>query len=352
MTVCIPIEDGMPYTLFGDCVYGTQATISLLLGYFSILFWLNAQLPQLVENYKLGSAEGLSLNFLSIWLAGDTANLIGALLTHQLPFQLYLGFYFVSIDICLLCQWMYYNKFNATREYLIIPTSDTLQQQQQEPSNRLLFQHPAHSPLNIHHSNTTLIHDELTPFSSSASPSKWYTLDNEIVVINGQKKQQQTTRFMGLLLFTSTLFLNSNGHSLTTMSATSSSNDSFFELSQDNIIWIGRVFAWACTTLYLLSRIPQLLKNRRRQSVEGLSASLFIFAVCGNLTYSTSILTHPGQTLDSLLEALPYLIGSAGTLVFDFSIFCQFLWYKKQDQTITTPQQDTLINKYNTEHVV
>ncbi|GAA5808431.1 hypothetical protein MFLAVUS_001822 [Mucor flavus] len=346
MTVCIPIEDGMPYTLFGDCVYGTQATISLLLGYFSILFWLNAQLPQLVENYKLGSAEGLSLNFLSIWLAGDTANLIGALLTHQLPFQLYLGFYFVSIDICLLCQWAYYNKFKATKEYLIIPASDTLQP---EPSNRL-FEHPAHSPLNIH-SNTMLIQDELTPFSSSASPSKWYTLDNEIVVVNGQKKQQQqTTRFMGLLLFTSTLFLNSNGHSLTTVSvANSNDNDSLFVLSQDNIIWIGRVFAWTCTTLYLMSRIPQLLKNRRRQSVEGLSASLFIFAVCGNLTYSTSIITHPGQTVESLLEALPYLIGSAGTLVFDFSIFCQFLWYKKQDKA--TPQ-DTLINKYNTEHVV
>lgn len=32
-------------TLFGDCVYGTQDAISLLLGYCSILFWLNAQLP-------------------------------------------------------------------------------------------------------------------------------------------------------------------------------------------------------------------------------------------------------------------------------------------------------------------
>lgn len=80
-----------------------------------------------------------------------------------------------------------------------------------------------------------------------------------------------------------------------------------------------------------MSRIPQLLKNRRRQSVEGLSASLFVFAVCGNLTYASSILSHPGQTIDSLLEALPYLIGSAGTLIFDFSIFCQFLYYKKKD---------------------
>lgn len=130
---------------------------------------------------------------------------------------------------------------------------------------------------------------------------------------------------MGILLFSTALFGTSTTSQLTTTSADISS----FSLSQDNIIWLGRIFAWTCTSLYLMSRIPQLLKNRRRQSVEGLSASLFMFAACGNLTYATSILTHPGQTIDSLLEALPYLIGSAGTLMFDFSIFCQFLWYKK-----------------------
>lgn len=133
---------------------------------------------------------------------------------------------------------------------------------------------------------------------------------------------------MAMLLF-STWFLVPSSD-LSTMSTTSSSVSSF-ALSQDNIIWLGRIFAWTCTSLYLMSRIPQLLKNRRRQSVEGLSASLFVFAVCGNLTYASSILSHPGQTIDSLLEALPYLIGSAGTLIFDFSIFCQFLYYKKKD---------------------
>lgn len=281
------------------------------------------------------------------YIIGDTANLIGALLTHQLTFQLYLGVYFVSIDICLLCQWTWYNKLKKTKnqEYLIIPSTEI--PPPTEPSNRL-FQHPAHSPLNIN--SNIAIHNELTPFSSSASPSKWYTLDNEVIIINNNKNQQHNTRFMGILLFASTLYLNSNGgDALTTMSSSSTTtvDGPLLELSQDNIVWIGRMFAWTCTTLYLLSRIPQLLKNRKRQSVEGLSASLFIFAVGGNLTYASSILTHPGQTLDSLLEALPYLIGSAGTLIFDFSIFCQFLWYTK-------PQtNDTLItNKYNTEHIV
>lgn len=362
MTVCIPTQDGVPYvqwinTLFGDCVYGTQDAISLLLGYFSILFWLNAQLPQVVENYKMGSADCLSLNFLSIWLAGDTANLIGAILTHQLPFQLYLGIYFVSIDICLLTQWIYYSKIKKSPhhdEYLIIPSNaqddNEEEEEQKKPTNRL-FQHPAASqqtPLDIHNSTAAAIHNELTPFSSSASPSKWYTLDNEIVVIGGKKSNNSnnhnnTARFMGMLLFTTTLFMtNSSSNDLTTMNYTAAAatvdepSSSFFdfEFTQDNVVWIGRVFAWTCTCLYLMSRIPQLLKNRRRQSVEGLSASLFAFAVCGNLTYASSILSHPGQTIDSLIEALPYLIGSAGTLIFDFSIFCQFLYYRNRKAVV------------------
>ena len=194
-----------------------------------------------------------------------------------------------------------------------------------------MFQHPAHTPLNINNSSAA-IQNELTPFSSSASPSKWYTLDDDIQIVGGKMQQHNnnnTTRFMGMLLFTTTLFMTSNS-SLTTMTHTVTTEDPspLFQLTNDNVIWIGRVFAWTCTCLYLMSRVPQLLKNRRRQSVEGLSASLFVCAAFGNLTYASSILSHPGQTIDSLLEALPYLIGSAGTLMFDFSIFCQFLYYK------------------------
>jgi hypothetical protein len=37
------------------------------------------QLPQLIENYKNGRADALSLGFLSAWLVGDIANLIGTL---------------------------------------------------------------------------------------------------------------------------------------------------------------------------------------------------------------------------------------------------------------------------------
>ncbi|KAL0087218.1 PQ loop repeat-domain-containing protein [Phycomyces blakesleeanus] len=277
---CLPTQNDMPYiqwihALFGECVYGTQGATSLLLGYMSMAFWFNAQLPQLITNYRKSSAEGLSLPFLFIWLLGDTANLIGCILTHQLPFQQYLGMYFVSVDVCLLVQWIYYNKFSPPNHL-----SDTAKEYEY---NRAKIN------------------------GSSAGSNKASAFLFSIFLL-GSRLPAGT--------LTSTTF--------TTIASAETS------ITDDPLI-IGRIFAWTCTCLYLMSRIPQIRKNYKRQSVEGLSPSLFIFAVGGNLTYALSILTHPGQTLNSLLDALPYLIGSAGTLSFDATIFIQFFWYKRRD---------------------
>jgi PQ loop repeat len=36
-----------------------------------------SQVPQLILNYKTGSADGISLAFLLVWLVGDITNLSG-----------------------------------------------------------------------------------------------------------------------------------------------------------------------------------------------------------------------------------------------------------------------------------
>lgn len=98
---------------------------------------------------------------------------------------------------------------------------------------------------------------------------------------------------------------------------------------------IGRMSAWTCATLYLTSRLPQIWKNFVRKSVEGLSMYLFIFAFLGNTFYVMSILTSPtlstpGPEASSYIrESIPYLLGSAGTLMFDITIVSQSLLYRK-----------------------
>jgi hypothetical protein len=42
--------------------------------------------------------------------SGDITNLVGCILTHQLPFQTYLAAYFVFVDLSLVAQYIYYYK--------------------------------------------------------------------------------------------------------------------------------------------------------------------------------------------------------------------------------------------------
>lgn len=59
---------------------------------------------------------------------------------------------------------------------------------------------------------------------------------------------------------------------------------------------------------------------------------MFFWAAMGNLTYTLSILNsadavNPETSRKFLREAVPYVLGSSGTLMFDVSIFVQWLYY-------------------------
>ncbi|ORZ19577.1 PQ loop repeat-domain-containing protein [Absidia repens] len=351
MSQCLPTKDGIPFSpwirfVFGDCTYGYLDGASVLLGYLSILFWLNAQFPQVIVNYRRSSADGLSITFLVIWLAGDAANLIGCILTNQLAFQRYLGIYFVSVDVCLVLQYFYYGKLQQ-RKARPPNINNNYYRKTHEDTFLAAFQHPsAQTPLLVQ--NGSIDGEDILPYSVSVSPNKWYTLaqhphggldktpsttslsssssssssssTSATTSVSPTKGKTATTGLMTIM------FLGFQGVTSTSSTSLLSSSPS---LDMPSSVVIGTFFAWSCTTFYLSSRVPQIRKNFKRRSVQGLSPSLFIFAVCGNLAYTSSILLHPGQTRDTLLDALPYLLGSAGTLVFDLTIFLQFLYYSR-----------------------
>jgi hypothetical protein len=52
--------------------------------------------PQIIENYQLKSGEGLSTLFVYVWLAGDFANLSGAILAGLLPTIIIIALYVSS----------------------------------------------------------------------------------------------------------------------------------------------------------------------------------------------------------------------------------------------------------------
>jgi hypothetical protein len=50
---------------------------------------------------------------LGFWLFGDSLNLLGSVLTHQLAFQRVSGMVFVFMDFCIIFQFFYYGKKQA-----------------------------------------------------------------------------------------------------------------------------------------------------------------------------------------------------------------------------------------------
>ncbi|KAI9310230.1 PQ loop repeat-domain-containing protein [Dichotomocladium elegans] len=295
---CSPTMDGIPYIrwihlVFGDCVYTWRECLSVLLGYFSILCWLHAQLPQIIKNYRLQNAESLSFTFLAIWLIGDIGNFIGCVLTEQMDFQLYLAIYFTITDATLCWQWLYYVKYphnwfrcmlNPSRpeRRRLVGGEETEEEEEERPIITIRDYH------------------------SVSPPSTVRTL----LAVVGLVSLGMSPGYQALSLTTS--------HEAGAWVTGSSGKDR---------VWIGRFFAWLCAFLYLASRVPQIIRNFCRRSVEGLSMALFLCAAVGNLTYTLGIFVNPHQTRQSLLEAVPYIVGSAGTLFFDLSVYGQYLYY-------------------------
>ncbi|CAO3568011.1 unnamed protein product [Mortierella alpina] len=89
------------------------------------------------------------------------------------------------------------------------------------------------------------------------------------------------------------------------------------------------ILGWGSAALYLGSRVPQIYKNWRLRSCEGLSVLMFIFSLLGNTLFIASIFLSSTER-SYLIRNMPWWLGSAGTLVFDLTIFAQFFIYKEQ----------------------
>ena len=113
-----------------------------------------------------------------------------------------------------------------------------------------------------------------------------------------------------------------------------------FILSQPLLLYlphivIGNCFAWLSTVIFLMSRLPQIMLNYRRKSVMGLSFITFFNISVANQLFLISVLINlldihsPDSRLKFVLENLPWIVGSSGTILFDGIIFLQFWKYKR-----------------------
>ncbi|KAF3941026.1 hypothetical protein ABW19_dt0201691 [Dactylella cylindrospora] len=336
--------------------------ISGITGSVSIACWLVVFTPQIIENFKRGSAEGLSLTFLILWLLGDVFNVLGGILQGVIPTMLILAIYYTFADIVLLLQCLYYRYWTAKSTPQIShqhdnrpPTADVDADEESPLLSRTISDYVAHErrgSLRIlaesaHHlSPANPLHDP--PASPTESVTKLYTNG---VHTNGSHTNGSHTNGSGSnnvdavssLRHAQEFGNSSHSHSrqengVSTVSGSDNGNGGTLKSISRDVIAVslvifagiagwyltpsshpsppsedphiperhplefsfyGQVFGYLCAVLYLGSRIPQIILNYQRKSCEGVAFLFFLFACLGNITYVISILAYrPGKVED------------------------------------------------------
>ncbi|KAI8887769.1 PQ-loop-domain-containing protein, partial [Backusella circina FSU 941] len=247
-------------------------------GYISIVFWLIVFLPQLHKNYSRQSGSGLSLSFLIIWLVGDLFNLVGVILQKLMFTMFLLALWYTVADICLIWQVLYYN----TQE----DDDDTMDE-------AIVLQSPISNAV-----EETLLKREL-------SLTKVDTNSMEKQTTKVTKQSYDWVYGLGLILLIGLSFY------------------CYYYTKSSEMSALPQTLGWSSAILYIGSRLPQIMKNWRQKSTDGLSPGMFICAVLGNIFFSLSIFLRSTERT-YLLVNLSWIIGSLATVLFDMIIFFQF----------------------------
>jgi len=257
--------------MLGEILSWTFSTISNIA-------WLFVFLPQLMENYNKKSSDAVSFYLVALWYIGDTLSVVSAIYKSIHPVLIYTGTYHIIFDVIFLIQVIYYRLpmwrySNAT--------SDTY-----------LTRYP-------------LLLDETL-----------YRYDSMLYYAKDVLLLHETSLLLGYSILLLLLLLLSQA---------------IFELFPHIIV--GDIFAWTSTVIFFLSRLPQILLNYKRRSVEGLSFTAFVNIIIANQLFLASILVKLIDIDDSnrvkyIVKNIPWIVGSSGTTLFDIIIFIQFFIYK------------------------
>ncbi|KAL4996299.1 PQ loop repeat-domain-containing protein [Aspergillus recurvatus] len=357
--------------------------LSGICGSISIACWVVVFSPQIIENFNRGSAEGLSLLFLAVWLAGDVFNILGSILQGVLPTMIILAVYYTLADIVLLGQCLYYRGFTfhndasatsspeepdeietpspviarkPTERTSLLPTHETQQYHTYHAGTSVAASHyddgatsasllaPSHANRHRRHSVDGTHLSPATPFIESSASGKTKTISTlQSVLFN--LSAIALVCAAGILGWYVSLSATAKHSKHTTHQHREPAGTN--PLSFDTL---GQVFGYLCAVLYLGSRVPQIMLNYKRKSTDGVSLLFFLFACIGNLTYVLSILAYspvcerprhcePGEVGKLygryILVNLSWLIGSFGTLFLDMCIFIQFFMYKDNNPRST-----------------
>lgn len=286
-------------------------SVSGITGSISIACWIIVFAPQIYENFKRKSLEGLSLTFIVLWLAGDVFNVLGAVLQGVLPTMIILAVYYTLADIVLLWQCLAYG----------------------DGKNPDLIHLSPANPLNEDVLETAMSNEERHNRRRNQG-STTEDLENSTTSIDSSISKSSSSQFQSFLINTLmvTLVIASGviGWYISYIKESKHHSKHPGKHNPEELIFdpLAQIFGWLCAFFYLGSRIPQIVLNYERKSCDGISFMFFLFACLGNLTYVISILSID-MSWNYLWVNSSWLAGSLGTLGLDFTIFIQFFLYNE-----------------------
>ncbi|CAG8981511.1 hypothetical protein HYALB_00003083 [Hymenoscyphus albidus] len=297
-----------------------QEALSGIFGSVSLATWMFLLVPQLILNYKTGSADGISLAFLLVWMVGDVTNLAGAAWAGLVPTMIALAIYFCIADTVLITQVLYYRAKNARERKESVVSIET----EEEPL------------LRRRSSDSTGLPGSHRRRLSAVSTSSRRSNSLKDILDEGSLEEGS--------LFRKNFF---------TILAVVAVGVVGWAIAWQSGVWVpspiedvpvvtessagAKTLGYISAMCYLGARIPQIMKNYRDKSCEGLALLFFILALIGNATQGASILFHSLEK-EYLYTNLPWLIGSLGTMIEDATIFVQFRMYSVKKTTTVTQE--------------
>ncbi|CAG8692047.1 5619_t:CDS:2 [Cetraspora pellucida] len=266
---------------------------SRVVGFISLACWICVTIPQLYENYKRKSGSSVSLALIYIWIMGELLDLIGAILQNLLLTVILIALYNVLIDTSLLLQTYYYC-------YRKTPDVD-------EPDNKSdEFENNSDESENKSNESNNI---------SDESTGEFIKPDDSNVESQMPIRQSRFNPFLKTLagLFVICL-IGGIAYLISYQTETKYNQNTDLELKL-----LPQIFGWSSATCYFVSRIPQVIKNYKAQSTEGLSLAMFCYCALGNITFCLSIIIYSVE-FKYLLGNLPWLVGNGSALLFDCTI--------------------------------
>jgi len=222
---------------------------------------------------------------LVVWLTGDITNLLGCVLTQQLPVQLYTAIYFCFIDVIMVSQWVYYTKINPLEK----STAPLIQTHEITP--RYLFIY-------------FLVVINLLSFP---------------ILFRNMNPPELNNRNRELLQFPS---LEPVNHTAANCELRA------LEALAPWVKIFGDVCAWVSALLYFFARVPQIYLNYKRRTVEGLSMLMFGMINVANIFYGTYMILLLKEFKEKFwISDFPFLLGSLGAVFTNTIILIQWGYY-------------------------